>query len=50
VWSRINNIIIKEIDDKKDDEKDETKNLGCGNSFSGGRCEKDDVINCLYPK
>jgi len=25
------------------------KNLGCGNSFVGGRCEKSDVINCVYP-
>jgi len=42
--------VIKEIDDKKPEPELDTKNLGCGNSFSGGRCATNDVINCVYEK
>lgn len=52
VWSRMSAIDIAQImaKDKKDDDDDDlgTKNLGCGNSFSGGRCEGEDPIDCVY--
>jgi len=50
VWSRISSIQLKEFKSSAPETKAETINLGCGNSFSGGRCLTSDVINCVFDK
>lgn len=52
IWSRMNAIYIKQMPEENDDDDgmaQGTVNMGCGNSYKGGRCaDKTDPENCVY--